>query len=139
MQGTVGGPHGTVVATAVPSVNAGVLPGASVRITNTDTGASQDLVTNGSGYFEAPLVQPGNYEITVEMSGFKKVTRTGIVLAVSQQMSIPFTLEIGGATRAAFDDHRVRGEARQWRRWQRLQDRSAAACPSIDKRHRGTG
>ena len=39
----------------------GVVPGARVTITSTDTGASQPLVTNGSGYFEAPLVQPGNY------------------------------------------------------------------------------
>ncbi len=45
----------------------GVVPGATVKITSADTGASQQLVTNGSGYFEAPLLQPGNYQITVEM------------------------------------------------------------------------
>ncbi len=39
----------------------GVIPGATVTITSTDTGASQPLVTNSSGYFEAPLLQPGNY------------------------------------------------------------------------------
>jgi uncharacterized surface anchored protein len=72
-----------------------VIPGASVKITNTDTGASQDLVTNESGYFEAPLLQPGNYEISVELPGFKRVTQRGIVLGVGQQMNIPFTLEVG--------------------------------------------
>ncbi len=49
----------------------GVVPGATVTITSLDTRASQRLVTNGSGYFEAPLLQPGNYEITVAMTGFK--------------------------------------------------------------------
>jgi hypothetical protein len=76
----------------------GVLPGASVEITNTDTGISQRLVTNGTGYFEAPLLQPGNYQVTVEVQGFKKATRAGIALGVGQQMSLPFTLEIGGIT-----------------------------------------
>ena len=39
-------------------------------ITSMDTGASQPLVTNGRGYFEAPLVQPGNYQISVTMTGY---------------------------------------------------------------------
>src|SRR5215217_3700181 len=32
----------------------GVIPGATVEIRSTDTGATQTLVTNSSGYFEAP-------------------------------------------------------------------------------------
>ena len=35
-------------------------------------------------------MQPGTYEITVEMAGFKRLTQRGIVLAVAQQMNIPF-------------------------------------------------
>ena len=73
----------------------GVVPGATVTITSLDTRASQRLVTNGSGYFEAPLLQPGNYEITVAMTGFKTVTRSGLVLAVGQQMSLTLPLEVG--------------------------------------------
>jgi len=73
----------------------GVIPGATVIITSADTGATQSLVTNSSGYFEAPLLQAGNYTVSVEMAGFKKATRSGINLAVSQQLSIPFTLEVG--------------------------------------------
>src|ERR1700730_324159 len=73
----------------------GVSPSATVQITNTDTGAKQQLVTNGSGYFEAPLMQPGNYQLTVEMTGFKRGVQSGIVLGVSQQLSVPFMLELG--------------------------------------------
>ena len=51
----------------------GVIPGATVEIRSTDTGATQTLVTNSSGYFEAPLMQPGNYAISVEMAGFKDI------------------------------------------------------------------
>ena len=53
----------------------GVIPGATVTITGTDTGAVQRLVSNSSGYFEAPLVQPGNYQISVAMSGYRLRSR----------------------------------------------------------------
>ncbi|MEO7271981.1 MAG: carboxypeptidase-like regulatory domain-containing protein, partial [Vicinamibacterales bacterium] len=76
----------------------GVIPGATVKITSVDTGSTQSLVTNESGYFEAPLLQPGNYSVAVEMAGFKTMTRAGIVLAVGQQVSVPFTLEVGQIT-----------------------------------------
>jgi hypothetical protein len=75
-----------------------VIPGAAVKIASTDTGALQQLVTNETGYFEAPLMQPGNYEISVELPGFKRITQRGVVLAVAQQMSISFTLEVGQST-----------------------------------------
>jgi hypothetical protein len=73
----------------------GVVPGATVRITNVDTRVSQTVVSNGRGYFEAPLLQPGNYQVVVEMPGFKTLSRTGIVLAVGQQISLSLKLDIG--------------------------------------------
>ena len=48
----------------------GVVPGATVKITSVDTNVTQVLVTNSTGYFEAPLLQPGRYTVTVEMQGF---------------------------------------------------------------------
>src|SRR4051812_17384254 len=76
----------------------GVVPGATVTVTSADTGVSQPLVTNSSGYFEFPLVQPGAYQIAVAMAGYKSVTRPGIVVAVGQQVSVQFVLELGQVT-----------------------------------------
>jgi Carboxypeptidase regulatory-like domain len=73
----------------------GVVPGATVTIMNLDTRATQRLVTNDSGYFEAPLMQPGNYEVTAAMTGFKTLTQSGLVLAVGQQLSLTLRIEIG--------------------------------------------
>jgi hypothetical protein len=78
--------------------NAGVVPGATVTIRNVDTNISQNLVTNESGYYEAPLLNPGNYQIGVQMSGFRTSTRGGIVLGVGQQLTVPFVLEVGAIT-----------------------------------------
>jgi len=73
----------------------GVVPGANVTITSLDTSGAQHLVTNGTGYFEAPLLQPGTYQITIAMTGFRTLTQTGLVLAVGQQLSLALRLEIG--------------------------------------------
>ena len=76
----------------------GVLPGADVKITNTGTNVSQQLVTNASGYFEAPLLIAGEYEVTVEIANFKSFRQTGIQLAVGQSIPLTITLEVGNLT-----------------------------------------
>src|SRR5918993_590045 len=78
--------------------NDGVLPGAAVKITNTGTNVSQQLVTNDSGYFEAPLLIAGDYEVSVEMPNFKSFRQTGIQLAVGRSIPLVITLEVGNLT-----------------------------------------
>ena len=74
--------------------NAGVIPGASVKITNSETGVSQNLPTNESGYFEASFLNPGTYAVSVQMPGYKAVVRDQITLGVGEQVTVPFTLEV---------------------------------------------
>jgi hypothetical protein len=85
----------------------GVIPGAAVTITNADTNVSQNLVTNDSGYFEAPLLNAGTYTVSVQLAGYRTTTRTGIALGVGQQVNMPFTLEVGAISEVIT----VRGEA----------------------------
>jgi hypothetical protein len=73
----------------------GVIPGATVRITNVDTNQTQQLTSNSSGYFEAPLLPAGTYRVAVEMPGFKTLSQTGITLSVGQTLSLTLPLEIG--------------------------------------------
>src|SRR3954453_4003105 len=73
----------------------GVLPGATVKVTNTGTNVSQPLVTNDRGYFEAPLLIAGTYEVSVEMPSFKTFRQTGIQLAVGQSIPLTIPLEVG--------------------------------------------
>ena len=73
----------------------GVIPGAAVRITNTATSQTQQLVTNSSGYFEAVLLNPGTYEVRVELQGYKTLTQSGISLAVGQTVNLTLTLDVG--------------------------------------------
>ena len=66
-----------------------------MKITNTGTNVSQQLVTNGSGYFEAPLLIAGAYEVSVEIPNFKSFRQTGIQLAVGQSIPLTITLDVG--------------------------------------------
>ena len=73
----------------------GVVPGAAVKITNTGTSQTQQLVTNNNGYFEAVLLNPGAYEVRVELHGYKPLTQTNITLAVGQTVNLNLKLEVG--------------------------------------------
>ena len=69
-----------------------------MKITNTGTNVSQQLVTNASGYFEAPLLIAGAYEVSVEIPNFKGFRQTGIQLAVGQAVPLIITLEVGNVS-----------------------------------------
>ena len=72
--------------------------GAKVLITHVDTNSTVALTTNETGYYEAPLLIPGNYQVQVKAEGFKAMTRDGIELQVGQQLAIDIKLELGSMT-----------------------------------------
>ncbi len=89
--------RGNISGTITDSQSA-LIPGASVLISNTGTGTTTRLVSNASGYYEAPLLLPGSYAVSVESNGFKKAVRTGLTLALAERLQIDFQLEVGGTT-----------------------------------------
>src|SRR6266404_5231346 len=60
-----------------------VIAGASVVLTNIDTGESQEFTTNDKGIYDTVSTRPGNYNLTFTKAGFKKVTQGPVVLRVS--------------------------------------------------------
>ena len=73
----------------------GVLPGVTVTVTNTDTGAVRSIVTNESGLFRAPLLPLGTYTVSAELEGFKKFEQVGISLAAGQTVTVNVSLSVG--------------------------------------------
>jgi len=52
-----------------------------VTIHNDGTNAEQTLVSDASGYFKAPLLEPGTYTVTIVSPGFSELrTTTQVVL-----------------------------------------------------------
>ncbi|MGH9718649.1 MAG: TonB-dependent receptor domain-containing protein [Bryobacteraceae bacterium] len=71
------------------------ISGASVTVTNPDTGASSQLKSNETGYYEANLLLPGNYQVSADAAGFRKLVRSGIVLTVSTRLEINLEMQLG--------------------------------------------
>jgi len=86
---------GAVLQGTVADEQSAVLPGASVTITNTSTGASRTVVTDSRGYYRAAALVPGPYEVRVELAGFDTIVRQGVVLSIGQEATLGFTLKIG--------------------------------------------
>ena len=86
--------NGTIEGTVTDS-SGGVLPGATVTITNLDTGAERVVITNEKGLYRAPLLTLGTYKVVAELQGFKKVEVTDIKLSVGQTAVVNATLWVG--------------------------------------------
>jgi hypothetical protein len=72
------------------------LPGATVTLTNVETGIRTTSTSNQEGHYSIPLLPPGRYTLSVELSSFRTATRTGIALDVQQVAKVDVTLELGG-------------------------------------------
>ena len=71
------------------------VPDAEVQIKNTDTGVATIVRTNGEGLYALPSLNPGNYLMTVNKTGFRTVSVTGMTLNVQENLSRNFTLQVG--------------------------------------------
>lgn len=73
----------------------GVLPGATVTVTNEDTGLARTTVTNGEGVYAVSQLPVGRYKVDAELSGFKTASRTGILLRVADDYAVDVELQTG--------------------------------------------
>jgi hypothetical protein len=73
----------------------GMVPGATVVVTNTATGVAFNTVTNSTGSFAAPALDPGTYKVAVSLSGFKTAVINDVRLLAGRPSEVTATLEIG--------------------------------------------
>ena len=71
-----------------------LLPGVTVVITNTETGFTRTVVTDERGWYRAPALPPGPYELRAELQGFGSVVRSGLTLTIGQEATINLQLEL---------------------------------------------
>jgi Carboxypeptidase regulatory-like domain/TonB dependent receptor/TonB-dependent Receptor Plug Domain len=72
----------------------GVIPGAQISIKNTATGITKDVVADSDGYYTAPNLPPGTYEVRVKAKGFNTVVSM-VTLAVGAQQQLNIPMRIG--------------------------------------------
>ncbi len=74
--------------------NSLVISGVQVLIKNADTGIERTLTTNDEGFYTAPLLQPGTYEIRAMKQGFAEVIRKDVHLAVGETLAVDLRLPV---------------------------------------------
>ena len=84
----------------VQDPNGAHLPGVVVTLKNLATGATRTVNTNEEGRWTMPALPVGAYEISYELSGFKKLVRDHVEVEASVPRTLEDKLEIGevGAT-----------------------------------------
>src|SRR5438876_11213124 len=79
----------------VADASRALIPGVTVTATNTQTGIVSTSVTNETGVYNFPSLQTGTYKVSAELPGFQTQTYNDVVLGVSQQVRLNFTLQVG--------------------------------------------
>lgn len=91
-QGQTG--QGNIVGSVTDATGAAIA-GVTVRATNPQTGFSYNSVTNDEGIYRILYVNPATYELNYEMQGFKKLTRSNILVRSTETARVDVSLEIG--------------------------------------------
>lgn len=73
---------------------------AAARVTavNTGTGVSRSTETNDTGYFEFPLLPPGQYQLEATQQGFRKATTAKFTVNTGTRPRVDLRLELGQVT-----------------------------------------
>lgn len=82
---------------AVSDSSGALVPNAKVTVRNTATGVETVVMTNSSGNFTVPEVQPGNYTVRVESAGFQSVALDNVQVDPSIGRRVDITLRVGDA------------------------------------------
>ena len=72
----------------VTDATGGVMPGVTVTLTQRETGARREVVTDEQGRFAAPLLPVGPYEVRTELAGFSPFQQSDLDLTVGQTLTL---------------------------------------------------
>jgi outer membrane receptor protein involved in Fe transport len=84
---TTGDLEGTVT-----DQNGAPLPGVSVELRSPQLQGTRIAVTDNAGRYRFPVLAPGVYSVTAQLSGFTKVERSGLKVSLGATTTIPITI-----------------------------------------------
>ena len=72
-----------------------VIPFATVKAKNEETGIENITTTDAQGRYLFPGLKPSIYTLRVEAQGFRALVQSGVELRVTQQADLDFNMEVG--------------------------------------------
>jgi hypothetical protein len=91
----------------VSDASGAAVPGATVTVTNGETGLKRRAKTDDSGRFNFPQLKPGTYLVKVEAEGFQPLQNDGVSAGLGQKQTVDFRLKIAQSNQAV----EISGEA----------------------------
>src|ERR1700693_2251 len=86
---------GATMTGSVTDSSGAVIPNTQLSIKNVATGEVRTVTTNPAGFYTAPNLLPGKYEVTAVAPGFSTEVRSGITLTVGAQQTLNIAMQIG--------------------------------------------
>ena len=80
---------------SVKDASGAVLPGATVTITNKETGKVYTAVTGADGVYRVLDLEPGRYAVKFELSGFQSSEMPDVVLLLGKTLAVDSALKVG--------------------------------------------
>ena len=100
----------------VSDASKGVIPDATVNVTNVATGITRTAKTSQEGLYRVLSLGPGTYRISAQKQGFAEASREAVVLATGETLRIDFTLQVSAiAEKVTVEEHPPLVETEQGR------------------------
>jgi hypothetical protein len=91
--------------------------GATVTVTDVQRGTARTVITNVSGDYVAPELQPGVYKVRAEAKGFKSVERPNIAVEVAEDVRVDLALPAGQVSETVVVTDEFRWSTARRRHW----------------------
>src|SRR3989442_5737528 len=86
---------GATLSGTVTDTSGAVIPGVMVSVKNRGTGVVRNVKTDEAGFYSAPNLLAGSYDVTSSAAGFSTVTQSNITLTVGAQQQLNISMKVG--------------------------------------------
>ncbi len=86
---------GATLSGEVTDESGAAIAGCTISIKNVGTGDIREVPTNSDGFYTAPNLLPGNYEVTASATGFSTLVQKNVTLTVGAEQPLNLTLHVG--------------------------------------------
>jgi hypothetical protein len=86
------------IAGLVTDESGAAIASARISIRNTGTGETRQLISDASGGYVVSQLLPGQYQLTIEKEGFRRVVRSGLIMQVGQRTRVDVVMAVGSVS-----------------------------------------